>query len=125
MIYHSNRTRGEIPLFFKPSASSLHYDGTNNYMIMNYINRLNQWLDKTVATAQEKVANKRLAKKAKLQLDGEINRVQIELTDIEESVEDLKNSKEFNAKSLWAEQKKTILKEKEIEFYHELKKELF
>jgi len=108
-----------------PSASSFYYDGTNNYMIMNYINRLNQWLDKTVATAQEKVANKRLAKKAKLQLDGEINRVQIELTDIEESVEDLKNSKEFNAKSLWAEQKKTILKEKEIEFYYELKKELF
>jgi hypothetical protein len=92
---------------------------------MNYINRLNQWLDKAVATAQEKVANKRLAKKAKLQLEGEINRVQIELTDIEESVEDLKNSKEFNAKSLWAEQKKTILKEKEIEFYKELKKELF
>ena len=108
-----------------PSASSFYYDGTNNYMIMNYINRLNQWLDKTVATAQEKVANKRLAKKAKLQLDGEINRVQIELTDIEESVEDLKNSKEFNAKSLWAEQKKTMLKEKEIEFYYELKKELF
>ena len=92
---------------------------------MNYINRLNQWLDKTVATAQEKLANKRLAKKAKLQLDGEINRVQIELTDIEEAVEDLKNSKEFDAKTLWAEQKKTILKEKEIEFYKELKKELF
>jgi hypothetical protein len=92
---------------------------------MNYLNRLNQWLDKTVATAQEKVANKRLAKKAKLQLDGEINRVQIELTDIEEAVEDLKNSKEFDAKTLWAEQKKTILKEKEIEFYKELKKELF
>ncbi len=92
---------------------------------MNYINRLNQWLDKAVATAQEKVANKRLAKKAKLQLDGEINRVQIELTDIDETVEDLKNSKDFSAQALWTEEKKRMLKDKEIEFYKELKKELF
>jgi len=92
---------------------------------MNYINRLNQWLDKAVATAQEKVTNKRLAKKAKLQLDGEINRVQIELTDIDETVEDLKNSKDFSAQALWTEEKKRMLKDKEIEFYKELKKELF
>lgn len=92
---------------------------------MNYINRLNQWLDKTVATAQEKLANKRLAKKAKLRLESEINRVQLELTDIEEAGEDFKNSKQFDAKALWNEHKKSILKEKEIEFYRELKKELF
>ena len=87
--------------------------------------RLNQWLDKTVATAQEKLANKRLAKKAKLKLAGEINRVQLELTDIEEAGEDFKNSKHFDAKALWTEHKKSILKEKEIEFYRELMKELF
>ena len=63
---------------------------------MNYVNRLNQWLDKTVSTAQEKLANKRLAKKANLQLNGEINRLQIEIADLENALEEFKNSKEFN-----------------------------
>lgn len=92
---------------------------------MNYVNRLNQWLDKTVSTAQEKLANKRLAKKAKLQLDGEINRVQIEMSDLEDALEEFKNSKEFNPTAMWLGKKKTMLLEREMEYYQELKKELF
>ena len=87
---------------------------------MNYVNRLNQWLDKTVSTAQEKLANKRLAKKANLQLNGEINRLQIE-----DALEEFKNSKEFNPTAMWLGKKKTMLLEKEMDYYQELKKELF
>jgi len=92
---------------------------------MNYVNRLNQWLDKTVSTAQEKLANKRLAKKAKLQLEGEINRIQIEMSDLDEALEDMKSSKEFNPTAMWLHKKKEMLLEKEMEYYQELKKELF
>ncbi len=92
---------------------------------MNYVNRLNQWLDKTVSTAQEKLANKRLAKKANLQLNGEINRLQIEIADLEGALEEFKNSKEFNPTAMWLGKKKTMLLEKEMDYYQELKKELF
>jgi|TARA_R110000772_G_scaffold77212_1_gene166406 hypothetical protein len=92
---------------------------------MNYVNRLNQWLDKTVSTAQEKLANKRLAKKANLQLNGEINRLQIEIADLEDALEEFKNSKEFNPTAMWLGKKKTMLLEKEMDYYQELKKELF
>jgi hypothetical protein len=92
---------------------------------MNYVNRLNQWLDKTVSTAQEKLANKRLAKKANLQLNGEINRLQIEIADLENALEEFKNSKEFNPTAMWLGKKKTMLLEKEMDYYQELKKELF
>ena len=92
---------------------------------MNYVNRLNQWLDKTVSTAQEKLTNKRLAKKANLQLNGEINRLQIEIADLEDALEEFKNSKEFNPTAMWLGKKKTMLLEKEMDYYQELKKELF
>lgn len=92
---------------------------------MNYVNRLNQWLDKTVSTAQEKLANKRLAKKASLQLNGEINRLQIEIADLDDALEEFKNSKEFNPTAMWLGKKKTMLLEKEMDYYQELKKELF
>mgnify|MGYP003637509640 CR=1 FL=1 len=92
---------------------------------MNYVNRLNQWLDKPVSTAQEKLANKRLAKKANLQLNGEINRLQIEIADLEDALEEFKNSKEFNPTAMWLGKKKTMLLEKEMDYYQELKKELF
>ena len=46
--------KGLFPLFF---FSSLDYVGTINFSHMKYVSRLNQWLDKAVSSAQEKLAN--------------------------------------------------------------------
>lgn len=92
---------------------------------MKYVSRLNQWLDKAVSNAQEKLANKRLAKKASLLTQSEINRIDVVINEIEESIEQLKNSKNFNARDLWAEEKNLMMLHKEREYYIELKKELF
>ena len=92
---------------------------------MNYLERLNQWLDKAVTNAQEKLANKRLAQKAKLKLEAEINKVKTKLVTIEESMEDSKNSKEFHPQDLWRLEKERMLLEKELKYYKELEKELF
>ena len=92
---------------------------------MNYLSRLNAWLDKTAVTAQEKVANKRLAKKKNLEFQGAINQVEQDIADIEDTFEDYKNSKDLKPCGLWDLQKKLMLKEKQIEFYKEQMKELF
>lgn len=92
---------------------------------MNYLERLNQWIDKKVSNAQEKLANKRLAHKASLKLEAEITRVKTDLATNEEKMEDEKNSKEFDPKRLWTLEKERMLLEKELDYYAELYKELF
>lgn len=92
---------------------------------MNYLERLNQWLDEKVANAQEKIANKRLAKKAGLKLEAEVTRVKTALATNEESTEDEKNSKEFNPQALWKLEKEKMILEKELAYYEQLQSELF
>lgn len=92
---------------------------------MNYLERLNQWIDQKVANAQEKLANKRLADKARLSLDSEMTKVKTKLINIEEDMEDSKNSKNFQPQNLWRLEKERMLLEKELAYYKELQKELF
>lgn len=88
---------------------------------MKLLERLNQFGKE----AHEKMQNARIAKKAKLDLKGQINRVETELQTNEDSMEDEKSSKEFDPQKLWKLEKQRMLLEKEQAFYEELKKELF
>ena len=88
---------------------------------MKFLERLNQFGKE----AQERMQNARIAKRAKLTLKGDINRVETELQTNEDSMEDEKSSKEFDPQKLWKLEKQRMLLEKEKAFYEELKKELF
>lgn len=88
---------------------------------MKFLERLNQFGKEL----QEQMQNTRIAKKAKLTLKGEINRVEKELQTNEDSIEDEKSSKEFDPQKLWKLEKQRMLLEKEQAYYEELKKELF
>ena len=88
---------------------------------MKFLERLNQFGKE----AQERMQNARIAKKAKLTLKGELNRVETELQTNEDAMEDAKSSKQFSPQELWKLEKQRMLLEKEQAFYEELKKELF
>jgi hypothetical protein len=92
---------------------------------MNYLERLNAKFKEAVKNQCEMNANKRLAKQAQIKLKGQIADVELRLEEARDSMEDLKDSKDFSASALWKKQKEIMLLEKEMEFYFELQKEMF
>lgn len=92
---------------------------------MKFIERLNAKFTESVKNQCEKNANKRLAKEAKSKLKIDIAKVELALDEAYNAMEDLKDSKDFNAQALWRKQMDIMKLEKELEFYKNLSKELF
>jgi hypothetical protein len=92
---------------------------------MKFIERLNAKFTESVKNQCEKNANKRLAKEAKSKLKIDIAKVELALDEACNAMEDLKDSKDFNAQALWRKQMDIMKLEKELEFYKNLSKELF
>ncbi len=92
---------------------------------MKFIERLNAKFTESVKNQCEKNANKRLAKEAKSKLKIDIAKVELALDEAYNAMEDLKDSRDFNARALWRKQMDIMKLEKELEFYKNLSKELF